>query len=63
MASGQVWRVVAHYGDTVDPPLVHGAVVRNGLHADDVARDEELACLLADDTIGRIVLTRVERPR
>jgi hypothetical protein len=55
-----IWRVVAHYGDTVDPPRVHGEVVRNGLHADERARDEELSFLLADESIGRIVLTRLE---
>jgi hypothetical protein len=55
-----MWRVVAHYGDTVDPPGVHGEVVRNGLHLDEAARDEEIADLLADESIGRIVLTRLE---
>lgn len=55
-----MWRVVAHYGDTVDPPRVHGAVVSSGLHFDEKARDEEIAWLLADETIGRIVVTRLE---
>lgn len=39
-----------------------GAVVRNGLHADAEARDREILELLADESIGQITITRLEKP-
>lgn len=42
--------------------LKGGEVVRNGLHCDTLARDREIVDLLADETIGRIVITRMEKP-
>lgn len=57
----QVWRVVAHYGDTVEPPLVHGQVASAAKHDSDDSMRAAVAQMLDDQDISRVVVTRLEK--